>query len=700
MNRIITINLGGYALSIEEDAYDLLRDYLRKLEVHFASTPNGREIVSDIEARLAEMFNERIEHGKAFISIADVEEVIDQMGNPSDLDEETEHTEATYVRKKLFRDTQNGIFGGVSSGLAVYFNTDVVWIRVIWLLLFFFGGIGFVPYIILWIIIPSARTKADRLAMEGKSPNLRNFQDAFVEEAERVAGQWRERSERNRWGEKVRSLMQALMEVLRGFFKFLAGLIGIALIAAGVALLFGFTFGKIYMETNVLPFTALPSILGLERWSFWMQISLLVVVLIPLILLVVSIARFLLGTRPLPLSARKGLGVFWFIGIASLAGMLIYTSMQFSSQESIVLKRQLSGADTLLVKLNPLSEGGSDRKIRFGEVKLDIEPTEGDEVMLWLEKSSKGPNSASALELAGDIEDGFTYEQGVLTLPTEIRVKKNTAFRKQQMRYILKVPIGQRIILHKRCESILNRADNLNDLWSRSLAGHQLLMKKEGLECTDCEREQKADAQNQFNKIEIDGAFKVFFRQGETEHFELKSEAFENDVVQSIQDGLLQVRFKTDLPLKDRLGLLKDRPEIYISAPHIEQIRLIGANEAEINGLTGDLLEINVEGASILDARGLELKILDIELEGAGELTLEGKAEKLLLTQEGAADVSAWSFETREAILELGGGSTCRLNVQESLTGKASGASSVQYRGNPVVSMNTSGASKLEQKND
>lgn len=702
MNRIISINLGGYALSIEEDAYDLLRNYLRKLEAHFASNPNGREIVSDIEARLAEMFSERLQAGKSFVSGLDVEEVIAQMGNPSELNDEESFSEgSTHIRKKLFRDTEEGILGGVCSGLSIYFQIDVVWIRVIWLVLFFFGGIGFIPYLLLWIIIPAARNKADRLAMEGKSPNLKNFQESFVDEAGRVADQWRNRSRRNHWGQRIRSFTRALAQLFKGMFRLLAGIIGMALIVAGIALLFGLTFGKIYAETNVMPFRQLPALLGLESWSWLMQLSLALVLLIPLIAAVVGISRFLVGTRTLPMMVRRGMAVLWIFALLSLGSLLAYTALQFSNTERISKRNILDASDTLQVMVSDLGE--LDKKglsnLRFGNVRLDVELADDGQLALWVEKQSKGPKTVTALELAGTIADGYEYNNGRLTISSALLAPHATPFRKQEIRYVLKIPEGQYVVLNKSCEPIIGKAQNVEHLWSRELVGHSLIMQKMGLACLDCSENSGDGLTGSFSKVEVEGAFKVHLRQGDEASFELRSEEYAEEIEHRIHDGRLLIGYSNGLNWKERLGVLSKPPEIYITMTEIESFRFAGANEVELSNLSSEVLNIEMEGASSLRANNLNIKVLDVSVEGAGEIEVSGKADKLLLKQEGAADVDASELMVKEAILDLNGGSKCRLNVSERLGGQASGAASVRYRGTPELGLNTSGAVHLQQDN-
>jgi phage shock protein PspC (stress-responsive transcriptional regulator) len=194
MNKVFNINLGGQPLTIDEDAYRLLENYLQSLHNHFKKSEGYEEIMSDIEARLGELVREGM--GKrAIVMIQDVKNTVSIMGKPEEfgaepMDDTQKTTETAksapnteggqnttksakkqpiQTGKRLFRDEENKVMGGVCSGLAAYFGIEeIVWVR---LGVFAFGaftGIGFMLYILMWIIIPAAKTTADRLAMRGE----------------------------------------------------------------------------------------------------------------------------------------------------------------------------------------------------------------------------------------------------------------------------------------------------------------------------------------------------------------------------------------------------------------------------------------------------------------------------------------------------------------------------------------------------
>ena len=177
MKKTLTINLGGTVYHIDEDAYHLLDNYLANLRIHFRREEGAEEIVHDMELRISELFADRLNEGKQVITIEDVEEIIARMGKPEELSGEgngetsgSEKTKGTTIRR-LFRDPDNKVLGGVASGLAAYMGWDVTWVRIILLVLGFFVHGVILAYIIAWIIIPMAHTAPEKLAMKGAAIN-------------------------------------------------------------------------------------------------------------------------------------------------------------------------------------------------------------------------------------------------------------------------------------------------------------------------------------------------------------------------------------------------------------------------------------------------------------------------------------------------------------------------------------------------
>lgn len=193
MKRAISINLGGIVFNIDDDAYRELQAYLTQIESCFSDREESKEIMNDIEVRIAELFNERITDYKKVITSKDVKDIIDVMGGPEQFGEtENESTHKQRERfgpsgyRRMYRDPDNRILGGVCSGMSAYWRIDPIILRILFVIAFLGFGTGLIIYIILWIVLPEAKTKAQKLEMMGEKVNVSNIGKAFKEEFNNV----------------------------------------------------------------------------------------------------------------------------------------------------------------------------------------------------------------------------------------------------------------------------------------------------------------------------------------------------------------------------------------------------------------------------------------------------------------------------------------------------------------------------------
>lgn len=187
MQRIIQITLGGRVIPIEEAAYTELNNYITSLETQFAGEQGRDEIILDIEARIAELFASKLDAGAQAIVRADVQKVIETLGYAHELNDSadttstgnTGHTGNTYqaypppyqaATRRLYRNPNDKMLGGVCSGIASYFDIDTVLVRLAFAIMFFTVGVGLLAYILAWIIIPLARTPEEMYYMKGGQP--------------------------------------------------------------------------------------------------------------------------------------------------------------------------------------------------------------------------------------------------------------------------------------------------------------------------------------------------------------------------------------------------------------------------------------------------------------------------------------------------------------------------------------------------
>ena len=186
MKLTININLGGSAFHIDEDAYELLQNYLKNLEMEFSGEESSAEIISDIEGRLADLFRARLNNYKQVVTLTDVQDAIAVLGSPEAISGSDSGEKIPHTSRRIYRDPDNRILGGVCAGLAAWFNTNMWLIRVLFVLLACGGGFGVLLYVILWILLPEAKTTAQKIEMRGEPVNIDNIKESVKHEFETV----------------------------------------------------------------------------------------------------------------------------------------------------------------------------------------------------------------------------------------------------------------------------------------------------------------------------------------------------------------------------------------------------------------------------------------------------------------------------------------------------------------------------------
>lgn len=233
MNKVYNINLGGYPFTIDEDAYNHLRSYLEAIHNHFRTTEGYEEITHDIEARLAELFVEQL-NNRPIVGFQEVEDAIAIMGRPEEFGADpvsegesfadggqtkADGTDTKFkikTGKRLYRDKEDSVVGGVAAGLTAYFGiADPIWIRLFFVLVVISGGIGIPLYLILWALMPEAKTASDRLAMRGEPINISNISKIISEEFEHLSEKMTELGEELSGKKKVRAKMTTTTRALR-----------------------------------------------------------------------------------------------------------------------------------------------------------------------------------------------------------------------------------------------------------------------------------------------------------------------------------------------------------------------------------------------------------------------------------------------------------------------------------------------------
>lgn len=343
MKKTFTVNLNGTVFHIDEDAYQLLDKYFENLRIHFRTEEGSEEILNDFESRIAELLNEKIRLGYQVITIEQVEEVIRRMGKPEDIFEEeattqaenpggrtttteTIYTEPTTTRRRFFRNPDDKILGGVASGFAAYMGWDPTAVRIILLLLLFFTNIVIIPvYLILWLIVPLARTASEKLEMRGESVTVENIGRTVTEGFENVSMHTGATSN----PPPSRNLIQRLGDIIVQIIGIVLKLLGIfvAVILAPFLLIFLFVALVVIIALVFGGVGALYGVLPAVNWSImsmypqsalvWGSIGAVLAVGIPVGAILYMIFSHLFRWKPVSQGIKWTFLVLWIIGLAA-----------------------------------------------------------------------------------------------------------------------------------------------------------------------------------------------------------------------------------------------------------------------------------------------------------------------------------------------------------------------------------------------
>lgn len=339
MKKTLTINLGGSVFNIDEDAYQLLDKYLNNLRIHFRKEEGSDEIMNDFELRISELFSERMRLGYQVISIEQVEEVIARMGKPEELfdDEKQEEetasdasAEKTSYRKRLMRDPDNKIIGGVAGGLAAYMGWDATAIRILLFLLIFLHGVIIPIYLLAWIIMPMARTATEKLEMRGESVTIENIGKTVTGGFEKVENRTREFLQSDKPRNFFQKLADLFVQVIGFVLKFIVVLVGVISLPVLALMLFVLMVVVFALLVGGSSFLYHISPFG---WDFYTGapwglvvmgcISFILFLGIPVFYIGYAICQSFFHAKPLNASAKWTLVILWLVSII-LTGIYFY----------------------------------------------------------------------------------------------------------------------------------------------------------------------------------------------------------------------------------------------------------------------------------------------------------------------------------------------------------------------------------------
>lgn len=515
MNKTLAVNIGGYAFNIEEQAYQKLKNYLDSIAQHFRNNAGKDEILADIESRLAELFTERLGGKRQVVTPEDVQEVIAIMGKPEDYgDAEDDGGDSTtagagntrHDHRRFYRDGEDAILGGVSAGLSHSFGWDPILLRIIFVVLAIFGGSSIPIYIILWIVMPEAKTTAEKLRMKRSNVTVDSISKAVNDSFENVKDSIK--SKRTRDG--VDQFLGGLGTFFGLIGRMLRVFIGLILLLMGI----GFAVAAIVGIVSLMLGTNVPPMLTsgfLESYFFlssgWFVISVVGVVLVgivPIFGLLYAGIRLILNLR----SPNKGVGIvtaiLFSVGIVICSVSATFHVREFSQREFITTTDAFTSmqSDTLYVHVNEdqywhaglhyrvgqamsMIKADGDH-IVFGHSLLRFRTTDDEDFSLQILRTSHGRSVNDAITNAREISYTYELTGDTLNLDPVFKVPGYMKFKDQEITVTVNIPKGKSVQTSPSIARSIRYDHGLPRYNSNASAGQLFINVGDSLYCRSC----------------------------------------------------------------------------------------------------------------------------------------------------------------------------------------------------------------------
>ena len=522
MNKTVTANISGVVFHIEVDAYEKLNRYLSTIKSYFKDSEGKDEIMADIEARIAELFKEDMEPGKEVITVANVQKVIEVMGEPEQyMDDTTEEsfsgenrqTGTDFKSRKLYRDPDDNMIGGVCSGLSYYFGIDKMWFRAAFLIALIAGvGTGVIVYLILWIIVPAPKTTAEKLEMKGEPINVENIGNTIKDEFNGFKKKVKSRDTKGyveKTENSIYKFFDFLLKVVVYFFKFIFRIIGIILILTSVfalismlTVVFGGPMMFSFNNANLVGswYTDFASIFFSSSFLFYTgYIGVLLVVLIPLLGLLYGGLKLLFkipsSNRAISITAAS----LWTLGVIMISIAAVSTISEYSNEQKItetILLNELP-SDTLILSSMQKTYSGNqigsveinikDDQILLNSMSIDVIRSNDNTIKMNLVKAANGSNRKEAGNRAEAIEMDYIINGSNIEVNPFIAIPLENKYRSQEVRASIALPIGKTIFLTPSSRDLIYDIKNVTNTYDGRMIGHHWKMTNKGLVCTDCD---------------------------------------------------------------------------------------------------------------------------------------------------------------------------------------------------------------------
>lgn len=477
MKKTVTINVHGTMFHIDEDAYAVLQEYLQTLENHFNLDSSTNEIMSDIEARIAELLQMKIKRPEQVVTIKDIQEIIKIMGTPEDFGIHTEseknsqsNSSTNQHYKRLYRDEDNRVLGGVCSGMAYYFSVDVVLIRILFILSFFVAGP--LLYLAAWIIIPKAITTSQKVEMRGEKIDIESIKERVkqgFDDVKKTSTQF----VRNTWRDNKISTF--FIELSGYMLRAVVTITLLVVIALCIALFAGFSFSWIDMSAIVSVFpqgvdSCMQYIFSDAHQSNLVIFGMVVLISLPILLLMWGVFSLLLGIKRNSKMWGYVVFVLWFSGFCMLGigGYGVYLdftkrevvtqthSSKSAAKEFVIVKKGFANnfscnyiGDNITYVKKWACIDCIEQTVCAAHVEVEVKYEKQDSVTVQIFSIARGKSKEIAQTRAQYLEFKPVLTASTLLLPKFIALEPQNQWRNQTVQVFVTLPLGVNYVIRE-----------------------------------------------------------------------------------------------------------------------------------------------------------------------------------------------------------------------------------------------------------
>lgn len=602
--------------------------------------------------------------------------------------------------KKMYRDPDKKVLGGVASGIAAFFNGDLALVRFLFVISAFFG-FGIVIYIVLWIVLPEAKTITEKMKMQGEPVTLSN-----IESSVKKGMNEKEQAEESLLTKiillpfrAIAAVFQMLTPILRTLVDVLRVAIGIvfSLLGLSLILVFLFVFGVLagimgppdlhmfsdwYISSPNVPINAI-------RNSFptWIIFVAFFTVFIP------SLFAMLLGSsiiaRRIVFNATTGWALFvaFFVCVAILGFSLPQLIFGFKEEGEYRAEQTfIMNGKTPVFKIN---ETGMDD---YNVTSIYLRGHDAKDIRVVKRFESQGYSRKEAAENAQMVDYLVTQTDSLIHFDSNLNFREGAKFRAQRLDVDVYIPFDQTVVVEGGLWRIIDNQDIFE--FTHDNETQTIRITKDGWDCTTCpesSRDTPLSIQDQygledFDAIDLQGLFEARIEKGDSFAVEVDGvdeERRRYDVY--VNGNTLVIDYEDNRKNFWKREFMSDRKmKIKIIMPELRELEVMGAGKLSFKGFDEQEVDIKLTGA-VIGVGNISADRLTVELTGASFLDLNGSGRFLDADITGASGLRAFGYDVAHCVVEAHGASLAKVNVSETLEIKKGIASSVSHRGDAEV---------------